>query len=315
MVELARLTRNFSGAEISGLVKSASSFALQRHIKGGTVAALSDDINEMQIHMADFLGALNEVKPLFGVSEEALEDCVEGGIIQFGPQINKILKNGRDFVEQVRNGTTRHLSVVLHGPSGSGKTALAAQIGLNSEFPFIKMVRPIDMVGMNEIQKIQHLSKVFTDAYKSPLNCLILDNIELLVDWVPVGPRFSSAVLAALKGLMENRPPKGRPLLIMATTSERTVLQQLQLKFNAQIPVPNLQTQNELAHVMRESGQFDDQGIQRAIQEIEQTTGSRNIGVGIQQLLLTIQTAMQDPDRVSRFSELMCEAINDAAAQ
>lgn len=34
--ELARLTRNFSGAEISGLIKSASSFALQRHIKGGT---------------------------------------------------------------------------------------------------------------------------------------------------------------------------------------------------------------------------------------------------------------------------------------
>lgn len=33
--ELAKLTRNFSGAELSGLVKSASSFALQRHIKGG----------------------------------------------------------------------------------------------------------------------------------------------------------------------------------------------------------------------------------------------------------------------------------------
>lgn len=35
IAELAKQTRNFSGAEISGLVKSASSFALQRHIKGG----------------------------------------------------------------------------------------------------------------------------------------------------------------------------------------------------------------------------------------------------------------------------------------
>ncbi len=33
--ELARDTRNFSGAEIQGLIRSATSFALQRHVKGG----------------------------------------------------------------------------------------------------------------------------------------------------------------------------------------------------------------------------------------------------------------------------------------
>ncbi|SMY25723.1 unnamed protein product [Zymoseptoria tritici ST99CH_1A5] len=313
--ELARLTRNFSGAEISGLVKSASSFALQRHIKGGTVAALSDDIETMKIGMSDFLGALDEVKPLFGVSEEDLDDCVEGGIIHFGPQVDKILKNGRDFVEQVRTNTTRLHSVLLHGPRGSGKTALAAKIALLSEFPFIKLVRPVDMVGMNELQKIQTLSKVFTDAYKSPLNVLVLDNIELLVDWVPVGPRFSSAVLAALKGLMEQKPPKNRPLLILATTSERTVLQQLQLSFKAQIAVPNLQSQQELAVVMRESGQFDEEGIKRAIGEIEETTGGKTIGVGIQRIILGIQTAMQDPDRAGRFAEVMCEYVQEARGE
>lgn len=33
--ELAALTKNFSGAEIGGLVKSATSFAFQRHVKAG----------------------------------------------------------------------------------------------------------------------------------------------------------------------------------------------------------------------------------------------------------------------------------------
>ncbi|EME81148.1 uncharacterized protein MYCFIDRAFT_49254 [Pseudocercospora fijiensis CIRAD86] len=314
LAELAKLTRNFSGAEISGLVKSASSFALQRHIKGGTVAALSDDINEMQIHMQDFLNALEEVKPLFGVSEDVLADCVEGEIIPYGPQVDRILESGRLYVEQVRSGATRVHSVLLHGPTGSGKTALAATIAVRSEFPFIKLVRPADVVGMNEMQKIQHLSKVFTDAYKSPLNCLVLDDIELLVDWVPVGPRFSSSVLSAIKALMKQPPPKGRPLLILATTSQRSILQQLELHFGSHIAVPTLQSQQELAAVMQHSRQFKEDDVRRAIGDIEATSGSKKIGVGISQILLAIQTAMQDPDRAGRFSELICEAINDNIA-
>ena len=309
LAELAHLSRNFSGAEIQGLVKSATSFALQRHIKGGTVAALSDDVVDMQIRMEDFMRALDEVHPLFGVSEEDLDRCVEGGIFQFSQHIDKILKNGRNYVNQVRSGRTPLLSVLLHGPRGSGKTALAARIAMDSEFPFIRLVRPVDMVGMNEIQKIQHLSKIFTDAYKSTLNVLILDEIELLVDWVDVGPRFSSAVLAAIKGLMTNKPPKGRPLLILATTSERTVLQQLKLNFNAEIAVPNVQSQQELAHIMQESGAFDQNEIQRVISEVEETVQKRDIGVGVQQILLGIQTAMEEQDRAGRFVEVMCENI------
>lgn len=309
LAELARLTRNFSGAEISGLVKSASSFALQRHIKGGTVAALSDDINEMQIHMEDFLSALQEVKPLFGVNDEALEVATRKGIIHFGPQIDKIIKYGGDYVRQVRTGDTDLLSVLIHGPSKSGLTAMAAHIAQKSEFPFIKLVRPVDMAGMNEIQKIQHLSKIFTDAYKTPSNLLVLDDVDLMLDWVPVGPRFSSAVLAALKGFMNNPPPKDRPLLIFATCSKRSVLQQLELEFDAEIAVPYLRNQAELAVVLKNSGQFDDAGVQKVLEEMRQTTGGEEVNVGIKQILTLIETAQRDEDPVARFVDGVCEVV------
>lgn len=307
--ELARLTRNFSGAEINGLVKSASSFAMQRHIKVGTVAAIDDSIKDMKVEMADFLRALDEVKPLFGVSEEDLQRAVEGGIIPFGDHIEKILRFGGDFIEQVKSNTTPLLSVLVHGPRKAGKTALAARIAMDSEFPFIKLVRPVDMIGMNEMQKIQHLQKVFTDAYKSPLNILVLDDIDLIIDWVPIGPRFSSSVLAAIKGLMKNKPPNGRPLLIFGTTSEKTVLQQLQLGFDAQIAVPNVNSQDQLAKIMQHSGIFSDSDIRGAIGNIEETTGSKEIGVGVGRVLLGIQTAMQDRNRAGRFAEVMSDAI------
>ncbi|KAF2772678.1 AAA-domain-containing protein [Teratosphaeria nubilosa] len=316
LAELAKRTRNFSGAEIAGLTNSATTFALQRHVKAGTAAALKDDTAEMKITMNDFLQALDEFTPLFGVSDEDLERAVPRGIIHFSPNVDRILKKGRAYIRQVSTGTTPLMSVLLHGPRGSGKTALAAKIAMESEFPFVRLVRVNDLTGMNEIQKIQHLSKVFTDAYKSPLNIVILDNIEILLDWVDVGPRFSSAVLSAMKGLMENAPPKGRSLLIIGTTSERTVLNQLKLLFDAEIPVPNVQTYDELAHIMQEYGQFSQQDIQRALQEIRDTTatGSDRVNVSVQRILKGIETAMQEDGSAGSFAESISAAVADNAA-
>ena len=108
----------------------------------------------------------------------------------------------------------------LAGPSGSGKTALAATIAMASDFPFIKLISPETMVGFSEPQKIAQLSKVFTDSYKSPLSVVVVDSIERLlgklstqlvadmVDWNPIGPRFSNGVLQALVVLFGKRPPK-----------------------------------------------------------------------------------------------------------
>jgi vesicle-fusing ATPase len=87
VTELASLTKNFSGAELQGLVRSATTFAFNRHIKVGTMAGISDNVSDMQITRADFLSALEEVHAAFGVSEEELSTVVDNGIIHFSPDI------------------------------------------------------------------------------------------------------------------------------------------------------------------------------------------------------------------------------------
>jgi vesicle-fusing ATPase len=313
--ELARLTRNFSGAEINGLVKAASSFAIQRHIKVGTAAAIDDSVNDMKVMMHDFLRALDEVKPLFGVSEQDLARAVEGGIIKFSPHIERILATGRDFVNQVKSNTTPLLSVLIHGPPGAGKTALAARIAIDSEFPFIKLVRPFDMAGMNEMQKIQYLQKVFTDAYKSPSSLLVLDDVDKIFDWNYTGPRFSASLLGAMDSFIRNKPPLGRPLLIFATTSRRTVLKQVELAFDENIAVPNVNSQAELAQIMQSSGAFSQAEIQKSIAGIEDTVSGTGIGVGVKQVITAIQRlqkAGEGVDKAEFFTAIMAERINEA---
>jgi len=49
-----------------------------------------------------------------------------------------------------------------------------------SEFPFIKLITPDNMVGFSEAQKVQAISKVFADSSKSPMSVVVVDNIEYL---------------------------------------------------------------------------------------------------------------------------------------
>lgn len=119
--------------------------------------------------------------------------------------------------------------MALAGPPGAGKTALAATIAQASQFPFIKLLSPDSMVGFSEASKMAAINKVFSDSYKSPLSVIVVDNLERLlgtsvlrslqkiktlmhptelIDWVPIGPRFSNGVLQTLMVLFARRPPK-----------------------------------------------------------------------------------------------------------
>ncbi|KGO77922.1 ATPase, AAA-type, core [Penicillium italicum] len=314
LAELAHLTKNFSGAEIAGLVKSASSFAFSRHVKVGTMASINEDVVDMKVNRADFLHSLDEVKPAFGVSEEELSSRIPYGIIDYSPTISEILREGELFVKQVGVAESTPLfSVLLHGPPSSGKTALAARIAIDSGFPFIKLISPEDMVGFSEPAKISHISRIFDSAYKSATSIVVIDNIERIIDWVPIGPRFSNSVLQALMVFLRKQPTHGRRLLVLATTTERALMKQLDIynSFNSDIMVPNVSSFGELRFVMEKSGAFDAQEIAQALESVGGLADDGRLSVGIKKILLGIETAKQDSDKVGRFVRVINRAIEE----
>ncbi|KAB8345889.1 hypothetical protein FH972_022944 [Carpinus fangiana] len=294
---IAAHTKNFSGAEISGLVKAAASFAFNRHTKKGTMASVSDDVANMKINMADFNNALEEVHSAFGVSEDSLQRCVEDGILHYSPTIDSCLRQTAVDVNVVRSAPgARTTSVLLHGPPRSGKTALAAQTALSSDFPLVKVVTPYDLIGMNDMAKVQHLHKIFADAYKSPLSALLLDDIEGMIDWVPVGARFSAVVLSTLRALILHPPPKDRKLLVLATTGELSALEQLGLSraFGSKVAVPALGSLQELGRVLELADALDGQAErEKAVSLVADAAGANGgqIGVGIKDVLMAVRRA------------------------
>lgn len=307
--ELAALTKNFSGAEIGGLVKSATSFAFNRHVKVGTMAGISDDVENLRVNRNDFMNALGEVQPAFGVAEEELQQVIQNGIIHFAPHVDELLKTGQLFVEQVRTSTrTPLVSILLHGPPGSGKTALAATIASASGYPFIKLLSPDTMVGFSEPQKVAAINKIFADSYKSPLSVIVVDNLERLLDWTPIGPRFSNSVLQALLVLFGRRPPKGRRLLIIATSSSHSILADLGFSdnFDSELRVPPISSIVSLNHVLTEVELFNNAAeTGRAVAMLQEAGFGRDDGqspvlnIGVKKLLSLVEMARQEPHAVA----------------
>ncbi|KAG0170430.1 transport between ER and Golgi ATPase protein [Apophysomyces sp. BC1015] len=308
--ELSELTKNYSGAEIAGVVKAASSYAFSRHIKVGSVAGVAPDIDNMRVNMDDFMAALEEVPPAFGVSKIELKQCVQNNIIPFSPHVEQILVDGKLYVDQVRQSArTPLVSVLLHGPGGSGKTALAATIAMESEFPFIKLISPETMVGMTENAKIAEITKVFNDSYKSPLSVIVIDNLERLLDWVPIGPRFSNGVLQALLVLLKKKPPKDRRLLILATTTQRKILEMMDMTdgFNTEIYVPTITTLEGIDIVLQEIGLFQEHEREKTMSILSESNMEQKLAIGVKQLLMVIEMARQDKDKISKFVSTLSE--------
>ncbi len=84
IAELARLTKNYTGAEIEAIVKSANSFALNRHhnLMDFTKNLIIDKPG--QVEMQDFLKALEEVKPEFGIENSKLDVYTKNPLINYG---------------------------------------------------------------------------------------------------------------------------------------------------------------------------------------------------------------------------------------
>ena len=70
----AARTKNYSGAELEGVVKSAVSFALNRQISMDDLTKPLDEEN-IKVTMDDFLHALEEIIPAFGASTDDLARC------------------------------------------------------------------------------------------------------------------------------------------------------------------------------------------------------------------------------------------------
>ena len=252
LAELAKITKNYTGADIESMVKLACSNALSEGLSFG-----SSKINvnkEHKVNMKNFLDAFGEIQPMFGLKSTELENCIQFGMINYGTNYEILSSKISSLFEQIKNSNVISLlSVLLEGEPGCGKTALASYLALHSGFPYVKIISPESLVKYMESGKYNAIYNTFEDGYKSPYSIIILDNIEKLIEYIRIGPRFSNLLLQTLSVYIKKLPPKkGKKMLIIGTTSSAAQLEELGLveAFDRRIQIPNL-TKKEILNVLK----------------------------------------------------------------
>ena len=249
---IAARTKNYTGAEMEGLIKAACSYVFSRGVDLNNLAA-GADFSGIMVGPEDFERALNECHPAFGVREDELAQVIANGIISHGAEFDRVKQTLVKMTQQVLNSSrTPLVSVMLTGARGSGKSALAADLALNGGFPFVKRITGESLVGLHEDGRANIVQKAFRDAYKSPSALIILDDIERIMEYVAIGPRFSNQVLQTLLVLVKAQPPPGHRLMVVGTTSIPDMLEAMQVTdaFYLCLPVPSLETASQFSAVL-----------------------------------------------------------------
>jgi vesicle-fusing ATPase len=251
------------------------------------------DTKNLILQYADFERALGDVEPKFGAKSQELKAFYRNGFVPYGDSFDMLMATMERLVDQVRTSErTPLMSVLLQGPPSTGKTAIAAKVAVDSGYPFIRMISADEMIGFSDTSKSQTIHKAFMDSYKSPLSIIFIDDLERIIEYVPIGPRFSNTVLQTLLILLKKVPPDdGRRLLVIATTSCPHLLEDLGLvqAFGVNQSIPLLEEPAQIVEVLNVAAHMNQQDAKSIAKAILKP-------IGIKQLLMVAEMAKQGSD-------------------
>ena len=135
------------------------------------------------------------------ILQEMLQTFLARGVQVWGQPVQDVLDDGHLLIQQAASQDGPGLVSMLlevrlllmsirqnesnpffwQGAPNAGKTALAAKLADESGFPFVKICSPDDMVGFTESAKCMKIAKIFDDAYRSMMSCIIVDSLERCV--------------------------------------------------------------------------------------------------------------------------------------
>ena len=175
---------------------------------------------------------------------------------KFSSDFTNTKKHVERFIDSLlqSNGTSL-MSFWVYGLPATGLTSFAVTIARQG-FTCVKVILAKNFIGRSEDQVSLEILDTFENAYKSKQSAIIIDDIESIIEFSPIGPRFANKTLQALLVLLKQMPPEGHKLAIFTTTSKREAMSMIGIDaryFYEEIELVPLNKPEHLVKVAKES--------------------------------------------------------------
>ncbi|RWS18826.1 vesicular-fusion protein nsf-like protein, partial [Leptotrombidium deliense] len=186
------LTRNYSGAEIEDLVKIAVANAYEKLFSIENSFQLDPLPDEkFIIREIDFDEAFTRVcdtRCAFGACQSIVKEITNDEERNWELVVfeNKILS------ELTKNSLNGLLSILFEGPPKSGKTSDAVKLASLLNAPFVRVCSAENMVAFTDRERCKRIKKDFEDSYKSEYSCVIVDDIERIINYDAMRKQYSN---------------------------------------------------------------------------------------------------------------------------
>jgi vesicle-fusing ATPase len=226
------IMRNFTGADIASVIQNAQTYAFAQLTDpfGNTESINSEEIVVTHEHK---MAAISETHPIFGSDTRVINNILPENFQWKDDNIhnvyNQVVQMMTEFVD---NDASYIQSVLLTGlDQRCDSSIICAKIAEVSPFPCVKYVAADEFIGMVDHNAASHLKEYFEEVYKSESSLIILDNIEDIICYSPIGPRYNNDTLRSLGVMVTKKPPNRRKIFIVATSASSLSMLNIPNKF------------------------------------------------------------------------------------
>lgn len=235
LADIARRTKNYSGAELAQVVDVARGFAIGGNFtdKDNTLTLKPDlkNIDQAQKVTQDhFLRAIQEVRPAFGVDEKALA-YDESKFISYSEELAQIIDEFSLSLDMLRfDKDISQMNFLITGAAGTGKSMLAMHLAKLSNCPHLQVLTADMLVSLSLSEQIAKLDEVFAKARQSvEPSVIVLDGLENLIETLPDYSHFNNKLRVKLELLLKATAAHDSNVLVLATANSKQFLQKIKL--------------------------------------------------------------------------------------
>lgn len=211
--KLSQLTENYSGADIETIVRNSGTMAIHEKL-----ASNQKDISESDIiiKMEHLLKSISEVTPLLGNTSIVIKSLIPDNYNHLSQSHTNCYNQIVNYIKKQQNLKT----VLIYGRNKTGKTTLSAKIANDNKVKYTKLIRAIDMIGMDDTSKSYHISDIVTGSYVSEESLIVLDDIEIIMSFLAISNKItlSNKIYQTIITLLKTEPLKKSHTLTLIMT-------------------------------------------------------------------------------------------------